>query len=148
MQNQSPLRTLSVIHLALIAGQIMFAAVSIAIKGKTEIILQANDDIFFFIIPGIALSGILVSSMIFKKLVEQAKTKQAPAEKLKQYLSASIIRWALIEGPSLFAITVYFLKGNLFYILISALLILFMFTLRPTREKVATELDVRPDELP
>jgi hypothetical protein len=134
------IKNLSIIHLALIAGQIMFIAVVLVLKGQYEIILQPENDLFFFIVPGFAVMALLSSNMIFKKLLDKAKLLNQHSDKLNNYRAACIVRYALVEGPSLFAIICYYLTGNLFYIFISGFCILYLFTLRPTKEKVEMDL--------
>ncbi|MBK9192105.1 MAG: hypothetical protein IPM77_11660 [Crocinitomicaceae bacterium] len=48
-QSMQAIRSLSIIHLALIAGQIIFIAVVLVLNGNYEIILQPNDDLFFLL---------------------------------------------------------------------------------------------------
>ncbi len=135
------IRSLSIIHLALIAGQIIFIAVVLVLNGNYEIILQPNDDLFFFIVPGFAVMALITSNMIFKKMAEPIRMTLHLSEKLNQYRSACTVRYALVECPSLFAIICYYMSGNLFYIFISGFCILYLFTLRPTRLKV--EMDIQ-----
>jgi hypothetical protein len=141
MSNSLPyIKTLSIIHLALIAGQVIFSAVCIGLIGKTGIILNPQGDVFFIIVPAFAVFGLFASSMIFKKFVESAATKPTLNEKLNNYRIACILRYALLEAPSLLGIVAYFLTGNLFYIFISGFIILFFFTVRPTNEKTIADL--------
>lgn len=135
------IRSLSIIHLALIAGQIIFIAVVLVLNGNYEIILQPNDDLFFFIVPGFAVMALITSNMIFKKMAEPIRMTLHLSEKLNQYRSACILRYAMVEGPSLFAIICYYMSGNLFYIFISGFCILYLLTLRPTSLKV--EMDIQ-----
>ncbi|MBI3135079.1 MAG: hypothetical protein HYZ14_10445 [Bacteroidetes bacterium] len=141
--SSSQIKSLSIIHLALIAGQVFFAAVCIALTGKTEIILNPEGDIFFILVPAVAVFGLIGSNMIFKKLLDQAKQKTTDDEKISAYRSALIVRYALMEAPSLLGIVAYFLQGNLFYLFISGFIILFFMTARPTKEKTEMDLNIR-----
>lgn len=134
------LKSLSIIHIALILGQVVFGVVCIVVTGKTEIILNPEGDVFFLIVPAAALSGMIGAVIIFKKFLEQASVKPNLGEKLVAYRTAIIVRYALLEGPSLFGIVIYYLNGNLFYLFISGFIILFFLTLRTTKEKLETDL--------
>lgn len=134
------LRVNTILHFALLAGQVLLAIVFIALTGKTEIILNPEGDIFFILVPGVALFGIFVSGFMFKKFLEQAHSKTTLHEKFSMYRPALVVRFALLEGPSLLGLVAYFLNGNLFYIFISAFVMVYFFTLRPTKEKLENDL--------
>jgi len=53
-----------------------------------------------------------------------------------------IVRLALLEGSSLFGIVVYQLTSNLLYLAISGIIILFFIIIRPTRDKIETDLNL------
>jgi membrane protein insertase Oxa1/YidC/SpoIIIJ len=140
--SKSYLKLNAILHLALMAGQVLLAAVFIALTGKTEIILNPDGDIFFILVPAVALIGIFASGFMFKKFLEQANAKATLQEKLNTYRPALIVRFALLEGPSLFGLVAYFLTGNLFYVFVSAFIIIYFFTLRPTKEKLENDLQL------
>jgi hypothetical protein len=137
------LKTLRIIHLALLAGQVMFLIVCIAISDNTLISFEPGDDIFFFVVPGLALMTLFAGNMLGKKLLENAKNQSSDDSKLNAYRTMLIIRYALFEGPSLFAIVAFMLTGNLYYIFISATLILLMLMMRPARSKIEMDLGIR-----
>ena len=139
--SKSYLKNLTIIYLALAATQTAFAIVSFAQHQKTEMILDPANDVLF--IPFLATLSIAfaVGPILYKKIVGQAQGKTL-AEKLNQFRSAIIIRYATVEGPSLFGIVIYFLSGNFFYLLISALLIVYFLTLKPSKEKIEKDLNL------
>jgi len=83
-----------------------------------------------------------MSNFMFKKQLDLAVAKSSLNEKLGGYQTALIIRFALLEGPSLFGIVSYLLSGNLLFLAISGLIILYFITIRPTRDKVETDLNL------
>jgi hypothetical protein len=78
--------------------------------------------------------------------VGNLKNKTTLLEKLTGYQAALIVRFALLEGPSLFAIVVFTLTNNWFFLLISVCIIVYFITLRPGTEKVADDLQLNYDE--
>lgn len=141
--NTSKLKSLMLIHIALIIGQVIFAVIAVVLNGSTVINLQPENDLFFFIIPAFALTSMLAGNLVFKKLLENAKNQSSEELKLNGYRSAMIVRYALTEAASLFAIVVYFLQGNLFYILIAGFVIVYFITIRPTQGKAEFDLDLK-----
>lgn len=136
------LRANSILHFALLAGQIMLAIVFITLTGKTEIILNSEGDLFFILVPASALVAIFISGFMFKKLLVQANSKSSLSEKLGLYRPALLVRFAILEGASLFGIVAYFLNANLFYVFVSAFVMAYFFTLRPTKEKLEVDLQL------
>jgi hypothetical protein len=136
------LRANSMLHFALLSGQMMLAIVFIAITGKTEIILNPEGDLFFIFVPAFALVAIFISGFIFKKLLIQANSKTTLSEKLGLYRPALLVRFAILEGASLFGVVAYFLNANLFYVFVSAFVMVYFFTLRPTKEKLENDLQL------
>jgi hypothetical protein len=144
MQNSaSYLKTLTIIHLALVAGQVMFMIVCLAISDGTMISLTPGDDVFFFVVPGLALMTLFAGNMVGQKLLENAKSQSSDEAKLSAYRAMLIIRYALFEGPSLLAIVAFMLSGNLYYIFISVVLILLLLMMRPSRSKIEMDLGIR-----
>ena len=66
--------------------------------------------------------------------------------KLDAYRAALILRYALLEGPSMFAIVVYLVTGGIIFILLAALIVFYFVTIRPNKENVIKDLDLNPNE--
>ena len=140
---KSYIKTLTIIHFALVAGQVIFIAVVTGLNGSTKILLDAEKDPLIFAVPGLALIVLVAGAMLGKKLAETAAQKATLNEKLHHYRSALILRYAMIEGASLFGIVAYFLSGNFFFIIVSIVMILVMAMLRPTRHKIEEDLKIQ-----
>jgi hypothetical protein len=144
---QSVLKSMQTIHAALLAGQVMFAAVSYFVAEKTpNFSLKNTGDVFLYIVPLMAIGSFTAGNIVFKQKIASLPAKDILMEKLIGYLTALIIRFALLEGASLFGIVAFMLTGNLLFLLISVLLMLFMLTLRPSADKVATDLELSYEE--
>ncbi len=144
--NNTYLKTVSIIHLALLIGQAMFATVVFIQSGSTKIVFNDASDSYFFIVIGLAVGGFAASNFLFKQNLNKANEQTDIKSKLAKYQSALIIRYALLEGPSLFGIVVYLLTGNLFYLIVSIVIMLYFLSLMPTKEKIKEELQLSYDE--
>jgi hypothetical protein len=140
------LKTLSIIHLALIAGQVLFAITALGIKTKHQTDVKNSNEAFMFIVPLLALAGFVAGHMLFKQQVNKLSGETSLKEKIKGYQGAVIVRFALLEGPSLFAIVAFLLTKNLLFLLVSALIILYFISLRPTKEKTENDLNLSYEE--
>ncbi|MDO3624814.1 hypothetical protein [Mucilaginibacter sp. BT774] len=136
----SMLKTLAFTHVALLAFQMLFAIVAFAQTTRIYFGVMNMDDEFVFIVPVLALGGFFGGYLIFKKQKYILREKENFQEKLSGYQSVLITRFALIQGPSLFSIVAYILSGNVFFLLITALMSAYFIFLRPSREKVENDL--------
>jgi len=131
-----------IIHAALLIGQVLFGVVSYAISPNPVVNLKAGNDPFFYIVPVLIASGIFFGSFLFNQQISKLAEKESLKEKLTGYQTALIIRYALAEGPSLFGIVAFMLGGNLFYLLLVGLNIIYFIWIRPTKEKIKEALNL------
>jgi len=129
---------------ALIAGQIFFALVAIFLVNFAGIDINDAElnEVFIFIVPTLGIASLLGSIIVFKGKLSRIKEISDISAKLTEYRSAQIIRWALYEGPSFFAIVVYILTGEVYYLgMVILALILFGMTF-PSQERLVKDLDL------
>ena len=143
---ESFLKSISIIHLALLAGQVIFAIVAYAQSIKVFFGISYMDDVFMYIVPLAAIGGFIAGYSIFKKQLAAIRSKNSLGEKIIAYQTALIIRYALLEGPCLLAVWAYLNNNNLFYLMVAGLLIVYFIFLRPTMEKVENDLDLNFNE--
>jgi hypothetical protein len=137
-------KTTSIIHLALTAGQILFAAITFIIPKKPT--TNTGNDMLIFIVPVMAISCFAAGHLLFKTLLDKIDVQSPLKAKLISYQSATIIRLALLEGPSLFAIVSFMLTGNMVFIGIAAAIILYFIYLRPSKQKIEDDLNLGYEE--
>jgi hypothetical protein len=99
-------------------------------------------DIFVYILPLIALGGIFAGNFIFKKLLSNIKKNESLQHKLTGYQTASLVKFALLEGPALLNILWFSQTGNLLFLTIGMVLVLFLFMQRPTKIKIENDLEL------
>jgi len=136
------LRTISIIHIALILGLILFGAVSISINSNRNTLSYNANDPFSFIAPLLAGGGFAAGIFLFKKQLINAQNQVTLKEKLALYQAALIQKFALVEGPAMLAIVLYNLSGNLYFLIIAGLLISYFISIRPTKDKIETDLNL------
>ncbi|MEL6805374.1 MAG: hypothetical protein AAFO91_16505, partial [Bacteroidota bacterium] len=72
--------------------------------------------------------------------------KMPLVQKTEQYRGVFIMRLALMEGPSLFAIVGYLITGNIWLLVIGMAMLLFFLTYFPSPTKVSNELELESSE--
>lgn len=120
----------------LLTGAIFYMSTELNTNGT-------QNDIFIYIFPVIALVGIFASKVLYRVLINPLKQKERLQDKLAGLQSASFIQYALIEGPAFLNIIWFSKTGNLLYLTIGAVLLIYLFTLRPTKTKIENDLDLK-----
>ncbi len=145
-QYETFFRNMKIIHLGLLLGLMTFIVVIHFVllpPGEEQAELG---NIFRYLIPGLAIISIFASRSVANGLLKQLATDMPLSDKLNHYRSASIIRWAAVEGVALFAVVGYLLTGLPTLVLVALALAAYLFTLRPTAALVATELQLDTKE--
>lgn len=144
------LKTLLLLHKALLIGQLIFAAVAFYLIYTDSFPKewQHLDQVLQVAAIVFSTTGFFAGSMLFKKrLLKARKTETGLADKWALYRTACIIQWAMIEAPCLFAITCFLLTGNYAFFALAAVLILLFTTMGPSSVKIIFQLQVSEAEI-
>lgn len=139
----SYIKTLSIIHLGLLAGPFMLGVLAYSQTENPYLDYTNTEDVFIYIVPVFAISGIFLGNLLFKQMMATAMKSDGLRTKLVRFQTASLIKYALIEGPALLGAVAFLNTGNLTYLYIAGVLILFLYLLRPTKEKIELGLQLR-----
>jgi hypothetical protein len=143
---RSVLRSIRVVYFAMILGILSFLSVTFLISRDLKFIFDKNDPIFYanLILFILAVpSGFYVSQTMWKKINQDLPVK----EKLLKYQSGFIIRMATCEGVALFSIVGFLLSDNLLYGIITATILLIIYSYFPSSEKLELQLDLTQTEI-
>lgn len=135
------LKTLSTIHLVLLSGLVLFGVITFTKNTAAKIEFNTND-MFLYVIAFLTFTGIFFGNYMFQKQIVQLLEKEFLKDKLIGYQTASIVHYAFIEAPALLSIVIFYREGNLLYLIIAGLLVIYFFSLRPTKDKVETNLNL------
>ncbi len=141
-------RSLTMVHLALLIGISFFTAIVYFLKYIGGLNAEDGSDlmVFQYLVPGILACCIIASYIFQKNKVKQLKQKSNLLEKLGDYRSAFIFKFALLEGPAFFAITVFLLTANDIYLIYILPIIVIFIIQRPTKDKIVMELELSKEE--
>ena len=135
VSTQNDFKANYILYYALIAGQVLLVLVISYLMMDSEITF--NWDIsnpFHLIAPILMLSCISMSSLLFTKKMEEAKSLTGLSSKLEHYRSAIILRSALLEGANLICIIFYFLEQNYFFLVLFFIGLGAFLLIRPSEE--------------
>lgn len=116
---------------------------------------QAQGEAFFFsvprvgngvLVPVLAIGSVLLGELLFKRMTRNFPKDGGLKEKLARYQSASLLKYALVEGAALFAMVIFANTWNLFHPIVGAMLIVHLFFQRPSSGKIEQRLRLRGAE--
>jgi hypothetical protein len=135
---------LNIMYISLILGQVFFAVITVFLNLNGLISFNFEESKLALVLIAIilAFSGIYGSNYVFKIRLNNIKQTAGLFNKLIEYRSASILKWAILEAPSFLAIIGYFLTGDMTFIIITIAIIAFFAMNRPSPEKTCIELEL------
>ncbi|WP_054852844.1 hypothetical protein [Olleya sp. ITB9] len=133
---QEQLKIFKIIHIALVFGLIMayFFLGNLSDFSQLKMPEINNENMIYLAIPIVAF---LLSNLLFKRLVSKIENNLSLKQKLVAYQSATIVRYAILEGAA-FIILIIFPK----FIVFGILLIVYMALLRPTEQRIKRDLHI------
>ena len=132
-------KTLSIIHLALVGGIIAFGTFKYLNNG-TFIANADPNDVFIYVVPIVGAFGYFMSQFMFKKQLQAIKKTDSLLLKMQKYQAATIVKYALIEGPAFLAIIAYGFNGNALFLVIAIFLVVYLFMQKPSQRKFLEEV--------
>lgn len=122
------------------AGVLIFGIVMFSIILNQKLELDYTGDVMFFLVPIISIAGILVGNYQYANTMKVLASKHTLREKLAGFQTASIVKYAMVEGPALLGLVAFMNDGNQYFLIISMLLAVWLLMQRPTRDKIERDL--------
>lgn len=141
--------TINILFLALMAGQVVFAGVLFFLsqtQKRVELITPEIHQTLLWIVPAVAVAGITLGWVVFNSKLKSLWHKDNLAEKLKGYQTAMVVRLAIMEGPSLLALILFYITGDYTFLGVSAFIILAFLFNKPSRPAIIRHLQLHDDE--
>jgi hypothetical protein len=141
-QNQS-FKVLQIIHGAFCVSVTLFLVITFVLNTNHPHFNIEPKDVPLLYIGVIFAAGIpLLSVSLYQRQMSTIDYAAPVKQKLAQYTTASILRFAPIEGAALFNVVIWFITGNLVSAVAAVVLILYMISLRPVKSKVTSLLQI------
>lgn len=135
--------TLNILFFGLVMGPVMLGVVTFFLVHTAIIEPLATDmlgSVFGVLVPGIGLGAFYASKLLFEKRMPAVIARPTLDEKLEGYRTELILKYALLESPSIFAFVAYMLTGTTLFFAIGTAMVLFMILVRPTRDGAVMHL--------
>ncbi len=145
MNSQEFFRSLDILFFAMLVGQVLFAGVVyfLLIDGNAD---DSLNSIFMMAVPFLGISGFLGGRFLYQQQLGSLTTTDDLTTKMDRYRTANILRFALMEMPALLAIVAYLLTENIVFLGMAVLVMVFFYTLRPSRDKAIGDLNLNGSE--
>lgn len=101
-----------------------------------------DHNIFVYLVPTLAMLSYFISNYVFGKQLKDLTKLNSLKSKWVLYLQACVVRFSFIEGAAILSTIVFRLDNHIFYLVISLLLILYLFKLRPTKNKIIRDMEL------
>ena len=137
------LKTLSFLHLVITATPLIMGILFYARADREALIISGPSNAYGALVPLVALGSVLLGELLFKRMTRDFSKKGGLKEKLARYQSASLLKFALIEGAALFAMVIFANSGNLLHAIFGALLIVHLIFQRPSLGKIEQRLHLK-----
>lgn len=143
-------RSLKIIHAAM-TGMQLFVALLLVFLIELGLQEPVGDEVMRIplLVAGAVLcaGGYLGGSVLFSARVKLLKANNELIKKMLLYRSVLIIRYSLVEMPSLFSVVGYMLTGELLFLLLTLVMSAYLFTLRPSRIHAIRDLSLSKAEI-
>ena len=149
MQSTNGYKSLQIIFFALLCGQVLFLLIVFFLINQNVLNAARHelDNIFLPLLVILTLICMVSGNKIFKGRLQKLATVNPISARFSEYRAASLIRWALLEGPCIFAIICFMLTFNYLFMLIAILILFFFGSTAPSKNKVAADMGISVDDL-
>lgn len=136
-------RGMAIIYFAMMAGQVLFLFLSLALvtTGKVQTDPELRN-LFLIMVPLFVLFGFLVGNLTGRRLLMQAREAGAQEEKLNNYRTSMLMRYACLEAPSLLAIVAFLLTGERMFLGFTGMILFYFVSLFPSEMRIINDLEL------
>lgn len=145
LKNQ--LRITYTIYYSLIAGILFFfIAAIILIQNKEAQTGTTLATILTVLVPVYGFLMMLISRMIYSKMIAGKKPESTLLQKIIHYRTAKIISWAMVESGCILSLAAVILTSDYFYVVVFIFLFGYFILIKPSAESLVRDLQFRSDE--
>lgn len=141
------LKTLRIIHIALLVEALIFFAIAFFLNKDTELVWMNSENPDLFLIGLVAIIGSAMSAFIvYRFMLNSVRSKEPKEERLKAYYFAAIVRMALLDAAITMCIVFFLIDKAWIYALILSFLILVYLSMFPTQQRIEHDSELSIDD--
>ncbi|HWP82523.1 MAG TPA: hypothetical protein VNN76_07700 [Bacteroidota bacterium] len=143
------LSPLSIIFYALLASQLIFAAVVFFLTQSENLMPPIQGNLVIeFVLPVVIVLEILLARFLSARRIDAIRAESVPQRRMELYRTAFILKVAMLEGAGLLALVGYLLSQNLLFLAMFLLIVLVFLMNRPTTQSASDALGLSESQLP
>lgn len=140
------LKSISIIYYAILIGPLGFLLIQYFQIKETKLEFTNPENTFQYLVPIFAIIGYFVGKRFYDSKIKELKNKDTLLEKLSCFQTGFVLKIILLEGPALFGIIAFGQEGNLYFLIISGVLILFIALQKPNRLNIQAILNLSSEQ--
>jgi hypothetical protein len=142
------LKTLSLLHLALMLAQLaLIGIIFVLVEENSSIIDIQTKNIILFAVPMFILLTIIMGRFFYQQQLVKIRLKKDLKEKLISYRNIQILNFAFAEAGAFACFIASFLSQNFVFVYGSIGVLIYFLSLRPGKTKLEKELALDFSEL-
>ena len=135
----------SLIFTALLAGMIIMGGMMYLMNPTKNFDFNLKNQVLVIMLVAM-IAGIFGSNFLYNFFKNKIENNNSLGEKIAKIQSANLARLALVEAPALLGIVLYMVESNLVFLMLSAIMILYFITLKPSKDKILDDMNLTSDE--
>lgn len=137
--------SVNIIFLGLLFGLLSFVAIFYFMMESTGFNADFSSPLILVSLVLAAL-GFFLSGVIYRKTASKIDKNLPLNLKLQKISGAILARYVVVEIPAMLSAIFYMLTGNLFFLAVAAIMILYFVILKPNREKTLEDMNLTPEQ--
>ena len=142
-------KAINILHKALLFAELFFSVIAayLVYSNTFSSTLQDQDKIFLCVAFIFSVAGYFAGTSIFNNRLAEIRGSDDDLDtKFNKYRAASIMRWAMIEGPCIFSLICFLLTADYKLLILALILIVVLTIIGPSRTKIATQMELDDEE--
>lgn len=136
--------SIRIIHGSLCLGVIMFGMVCnfILVQHDKASTAFAGNELMLAVVAAIGVGGLFVGQLVYKSMISKARAKEGLQPKFMAYLQGSIVKYALLEGPTLVGLVMYMTTYNYLFLYLALAFLAALVLSFPSKGRFVMDLEL------
>jgi len=147
-QTGNAFKALEILHKAMLIGMVLLAGVGVFVVNRGSLhVMPSLEKPLQVVSLLLSVGGVAAGFMLFNKRIKAIPPTDAAPQRMDAYRAAAIVRWALIEVPSMFSLVSFLITGNYAFLALGIALMLVFLVTRPAKPIIVYLLQLNQQEV-
>ena len=121
---------------------LVFGAVAFVVSQSVQPLEESFSRLLLYVLVAAVITSLTAAHVVFNLMIQRISNGIALKSKLQKYLTALLVRSALLEFPGLFASVVTILTGSQLPLIAVLFILIVFFLLRPSSGQISQDLNL------